>query len=286
MSGRISSERQGRDSLSERRRRSRRRILIASGVFSCVLLGALIYGVWQPSVRISNVVMYGTDQSLASIAKTGLQGSYFGVIPYDSTFFLYESGVRSHLMSAYSDIAAVSIFRNGLTGLSIRVDTRTPIARWCGTPLDATSSPRSNLGADCYFFDSSGFIFAPASTSTQTVNTFTVYAPLDSTRGESSGVNSVGPLRATIAQVEKLPVAFDFARQLGTFGSPVSSIVFHDDEVDEYLASGTRVTYVLGNEQHAFTALTSARANLNVSDGSLIYVDLRFDGKVYLKRKE
>jgi hypothetical protein len=222
--------------------------------------------------------MYGTDQSLASIAKTGLLGSYFGVIPHDSTFFLYESGVRSHLMSAYSDIAAISIFRNGVTGLSIRVDMRTPIARWCGTSLDATSSPRSNLGTDCYVFDASGFIFTSASTSTQTVNKFTVYAPLEGTTS--------GPLRTTIAQVEKLPAAFDLARQLGTFGSPVFSIVFRDDEVDMYLESNTRVTYVLGNEQHAFTALTSARANLNVSDGSLIYVDLRFDGKVYLKRKE
>jgi hypothetical protein len=222
--------------------------------------------------------MYGTDQSLAEVARGGLSGSYFGVIPHDSTFFLYESGVRSHLMSAYSDIAAVSIFRNGVTGLSIRVDMRTPIAHWCGISLDATSSPRSNLGTDCYVFDASGFIFAPASTSTQTVNTFTVYAPLERTTSE--------PLRATIAQVEKLPATFDFARQLGTFGSPVSSVVFRDDEVDEYLASGTRITYVLGNEQHAFTALTSARANLNLSDGSLLYVDLRFDGKVYLKRKE
>jgi hypothetical protein len=93
-------------------------------------------------------------------------------------------------------------------------------------------------------------------------------------------------MRATIAHAEKLSAAFDFARQLASLGSPVSSIVFRDDEVDEYLASGTRITYVLGYEQNAFTALKSARANLNLSDGSLLYVDLRFDGKVYLKRKE
>lgn len=277
MSGRISSERQGRDSLSGRRRRSRRRVLLVSTILSCVLLGALIYGVWRPSVRITNVVMYGTDQSLALVARAGLTGSYFGIIPHDSTFFLYESGIRSAILSQYPDIAAISIFRNGLTGLSIRVDTRAPVARWCGASFDATSSPRSNLGGECYVFDSSGFIFAPVSTSTETINAITVYAPLEG--------NIQEPLRATLAHTEKLSSAFDFARQLGTLGSAVTTIVFHDEEVDQYLYSGTRISYVLGDEQNAFTALHSARANFNLSDGSLLYVDLRFDGKVYLKRK-
>ncbi|MDO8566972.1 MAG: hypothetical protein Q7R58_02365, partial [bacterium] len=62
-------------------------------------------------------------------------------------------------------------------------------------------------------------------------------------------------------------------------------IVIHDGEVDNNLASGTRITYVLGREQDAFTALVSARENFNLADGSVDYVDLRFDGKVYLKKK-
>ena len=78
---------------------------------------------------------------------------------------------------------------------------------------------------------------------------------------------------------------FNFARQLDTLGSPVTKVVLRDDEVDDYLASGTRITYVLGHENIAFTALVSARGNMNLADGSLEYIDLRFDGKVYLKKK-
>jgi hypothetical protein len=44
--------------------------------------------------------------------------------------------------------------------------------------------------------------------------------------------------------------------------------------------------YVLGSEQEAFTALVSAKDSLSLSDGSVDYVDLRFSGKVYVKRKE
>jgi len=166
--------------------------------------------------------------------------------------------------------------------LSIKVDIRAPIARWCGSPDDAT---RSDLVADCYIFDSSGVIFAIAATTTETINSFTLYASLvDDTPGTMPAGRQA--LHTTIADAEKLPAVFNFARQLATFGSPVVSVVIRDGEVDDHLTSGTRITYVFGNEQNAFTALVSARENLNLADGSLDYVDLRFDGKVYLKKKQ
>jgi len=111
----------------------------------------------------------------------------------------------------------------------------------------------------------------------QPVNPFLVYTPL------AGGSETIG---STLPNADKLPAALDFARQLGTFGSPVSSVVFRDDEVDDILESGTRITYVLGNEQNAFTALVSARGYLKLADGSLEYVDLRFAGETYFKRKK
>lgn len=248
-----------------------------------------MYGLRQRAVRISQVEIFGSDASLSRYATGAMQGWYWGVIPRDSTFFFPEERIRTDILAAHRDIAAVSIFRNGFTGLSLKIDTRTPIARWCGL-ASTPAEPGSTHGSDeyCYIFDASGFIYAAAS-STQTVNAFAVYAPLQGDVPE--------PLEATIADAEKLPAVFDFARELATLGpprvgssqveagSPVTRIVIHDGEVDDYLASGTRVTYVLGHEQDAFTALVSARENLNLKDGSLQYVDLRFDGKVYLKRK-
>jgi hypothetical protein len=153
------------------------------------------------------------------------------------------------------------------------------VARWCGL------APTEGVDEYCYSFDVKGYIFAAATTTTQTVNPFSVYAPLDMTRGEPTVVSEVEPLRANIANTEKLPSTFDFARQLATLGSPVTRIIIRTDEVDDYLASGTRITYVLGNEQDAFAAIMSAHDNLNLADGSLEYVDLRFDGKMYVKKK-
>lgn len=201
-----------------------------------------------------------------------MDGRYLGVIPRDSVFFFPEGRIRADILASHNDIAAVSIVRKGFDGISIQADYRVPIAQWCGL------SPTSGVEEYCYVFDASGVIFSAVSTTTQTIHAFTLYAPLE---GEA-----LEPLRATIANADTIPTVFDFARQLTVFGSSVVSIGIHDGEVDTTLASGTRITYVLGREQEAFTALVSARENVNLADGSVVYADLRFDGKVYLKKRE
>lgn len=292
MSERVSSEGRGSDRLPTgrqgltKRQRIRRRFFIVFSIFFCIFVSASVYGLWQSQVRISRVVVYGADQSLAVFATESMQGSYFGIIPRDSTFFVMESDIRSRISAVHPDIAAISIFRNGLTGLSIKLDYRVPVARWCGAQSPsipasfnlATSSTKSKLAEDCYFFDANGFVYATSS-DVQPINSFAVYEPL----GRQTSTNVI--IGSILPNADNFPSAFNFARQLVTLGSSVSSIAFRGDEVDVYLKSGTRVTYVLGNEQNAYTALISGRSNLNFSDGSLDYVDLRFPGKMYLKRK-
>ncbi|MDP1689829.1 MAG: hypothetical protein Q8L52_01325 [bacterium] len=269
---RTSSVPHGSARLAERRRARRRRGIIAFAILLLLLLVAAMYGLRQSSVRISHVEVYGGDASLADYARNEMQGNYMGIIPRDSVFFFPASSIRADILAAHSDIAAVSISRTGLTSIAIKMNERVTIARWCGL-----SPSGEGVYEYCYLFDASGLIFAAAASTTQTINNFRVYASLEG--------DTLEPLLATIAHAEKLPAAFDFARQLDTLGSSVTQVVLRGDEVDDYLVSGTRVTYVLGHENNAFTALVSARENMNLADGSLNYVDLRFDGKVYLKHK-
>ncbi len=300
MWGRASSAARGNDRFTARRRLRRRRVFIALIFLSLLIIGGVLYVLQQNELRITRVQIFGADQSLSDIALAAMQGTYLGVIPRDSTFFFPASRIRTDIIALHPDIAAVSIFRSGLTGLSIRINDRAPIALWCGlTPTFIASTTEAHGSSEyCYVFDASGFIFAAQATSTDTINNFKLYAPLapletpaQARTGVSDTLSLTGrvgdiqePLRATIAHADQLPATFDLARQLATFGSPVVSIIVRGDEVDDMLGSGTRVTYVLGNEKNAFTALMSARQNMNLADGSIEYVDLRFDGKVYLKK--
>ena len=223
-------------------------------------------------MRISTITIYGADPSLAEVARGALQGSYAGIIPRDSIFFFPSRAVRSAILAVDPNILALSIFREGLTSISIKADERVAIGRWCGL------APTQGVEEYCYLFDANGLVYAAAASTTETVNPFTLYAPLVG--------NTLEPLHSTIIRAESLPATFDFARQLATFGSQVRSIIINGDEVNDYLVSGSRVTYVLGGEQAAFTALTSAKGSFTLADGSIDYIDLRFPGKVYLKRKE
>ena len=279
MSARLSSTEHGSERLAERRRTRRRRALIALGILFLILCAGIGYELRQSAMRISHVTVYGADQSLAGIATAAMQGTYLGIIPRDSTFFYPASRIRTGIIAEHPDIAAVALFRNGFTGLSIRVDERVPIARWCGSAFQTASSTGT-----CYFFDASGFVYATSSPevlrspqAVQPINSFIVYEP---PAGVSESIGS------TLPNAAKFPAAFDFARRLSTFGSPVARVVFRSDEVDDYVTSGARITYVLGNEQNAFTALVSARNDFSLADGSVEYIDLRFDGKIYVKKAE
>ncbi len=284
MSGRVSSV--SRNSpptrsvggLAARRHLRRQRILLAVAILVFLFFCAAIYGLWQPDVRISVVEVQGTDVPLATIAKESMRGSYFGIIPRDSIFFFSATRIRADISTAYPDIVAVSIFRNGFSSISITANNRVPIARWCGAPPDIVEvSSLVSSASDCYFFDANGFIYTATST-IQPLNAFTVYESLAASEGERIG--------SILPHAEKFPAAFDFARQLTTLGSPISLIILRNDEVDYYFESGVRVTYLLGDEQNAFTALISAKAQINLSDPTLKYIDVRFPGKIYLKRIE
>jgi hypothetical protein len=272
MSARASSGSRNTERLAARRRARRRRALVVLVILILVLIGAALYGLRQSAVRVSHIAVFGADPSLATYATDAMQGFYFGIIPRDSIFFLPEGQIRSDILAANSDIAAVSIFRSSLNSISINVDMRTGVARWCGT------APTPNVPASCYLFDPNGVIYAPFASTTETLNPFMLYAPLAG--------STTQPLGATIADAADLPSTFDFARQLATLGSAVTAVDIHDGQVDDYLASGTRISYVLGDEQNAYTALVSAQTDFSLTDGSVEYVDLRFDGKVYLKKKE
>jgi hypothetical protein len=203
-----------------------------------------------------------------------MRGTYLGIIPRDSTFFFPADRIHTDITKVHPDIATVSFFRSGLSGLSIKIDYRIPIARW-----SAVSEMGTSTEAEYYYFDASGFIYATTSDA-ELINSFIIYEPL----GDKPVPGGI--IGSTLPKAEKFPSVFDLAREVATFGAPVTSIHFHDDEVDMYVASSTRITYVLGNEEHTLTALASARANFDLTNNSIEYIDARFPGKVYVKKKK
>ena len=280
MSARASSADRNAGRLAERRRLRRKRLRIALGLFALLVVVLTIVGLNQRAVRVARIDVYGTSVSLEPLIREALQGSYGFIIPRDSILFLPKQAIRNRILHAYPSIAAVSIFRSGLTSISVRVTDRTAVARWCGASYvpQTVGTTSEALGPnDCFYFDTNGFVYG-TSTEATPLNDFRLYEPFPDFVVTEPGKHA-------LPNTSTLPDVFKMARELQPLGARISAIHIHDSQVDLYAENGTRIMYVLGKEAAALSAINSSRDSVSLADGSLEYVDVRFDGKLYLKRK-
>ena len=267
--------------LRQRRREERNRVVWIWVVLIVIVVGGVIYGLWRPEVRIATVT---AEDSLKVIAEEQLEGTYAHILPRDSIFFYPERDIREAVLEARPEVSAVSVSRSGLTSLSLSAVERSVAFWWCGTPESATAAIDT-----CYEADAEGLIFRPAlvyenASSTPSGSTLRIYANLlDATNTPAY------PLRARMESLESIPDALRFVKAMKALGVSPVSIAIRWDEADLFIPSsgrGTRITYVLGREEAAAALATSVFPTLNLVDGSIEYVDLRFSGKAYVKRRE
>ncbi len=267
--------------LRDRRREEMVRTLtiLVAGVL--LAAGVVVYLLWRPEVRISQVTASGAGDAevLSSIASAELKGTYGGVFPRDSFFFYPERAIRASILKRYPAISAVSVSRTGFDAIAVKASGRVSAFWWCGTPAQLSAAE-----GGCYEADVEGLVFSSAVETEETASstpsdTLRVYAELDA----ASSTDSY-PLRARVLGADSLPDILRFARAVKTLGVPVASVAIRGDEADLFVPPSTRITYVVGHESEAAKSAEAAFRTLNLVDGSLVYVDLRFPGKVYLKR--
>lgn len=269
-------------SLKQRRSTTRNIALALTMLVVVAGVGGIVYLLWQPSVRVANVSADGEHASgIAMLTRQTLTATYFGIIPRNSIFVYPEREIRKVLLDAYPDISSLSISRSGFNSLSIKTNARVTAFWWCGTP-----SVEAPVDSTCYESDAEGFIFAPVeegavlATSTA-LSTLRIYGELAAASSSASY-----PLRAHMQHVESIPNALRFVHAMNNLNIPIVSLSIHNDEADVITPAGTRIIYVLGHEEDATELARATFSTLNLIDGSIQYVDLRFPAKVYVKRRD
>lgn len=259
--------------------RSRRTGLIFFVI--ALIIGAFIYGLWRPEVRISEV--HGANipdaDGAAALVKKTIAGSYFMVLPRDSIFFYPEKEVRAALIAEYPSLSTVSITRDSFSSLHLKGTGRQTAFYWCGESADSFSVS----SASCYEADADGLVFARAEAlapdATSSSPMLRIYAPLE-------GGGTTYPLKGKVTGAGSLANLLKFITAVKKLGVPVLSTSLQGDEAELFVTPQTRIKYVLGNEEEAARNAQAAFPTLNLLDGSIEYVDLRFSGKIYLKRYE
>lgn len=263
-----------RKSLRERREaeQGRNQLLVLFGIV--VVCASVLYLFWRPEVRIAEIHADTREDptEVSALVEDTLDGRTQYVLPKDSIFFFPEEEVEQALLTAYPRIKEVQISRDGFTAISVETLNRESAFVWCGTPEDTLTS--------CFETDDTGVIFKEyfqVGSSTQLL----VHAYID-----TASTTDSYPLRARVIGYEHLPAVLTFIQTIEALGTPIPEASIRGDEIDLFAESGTRITYVLGNEERAQKDARASLPSLNLMDGSISYVDLRFPGKVYVKRTE
>lgn len=257
--------------LKKQRKEKRTALMISALVLGVILLAATFYVLWLPALRMHEVYTDGPHaDDVRSIALGTLQGTHLFIVPRNSLFFIPESDIRKQVLEMFPDIEAVSISAQGLNTLTLTSAGRAEAFLWCG------SAPELSDG-NCYETNAEGLVFAHAPDTASSTTALKVYAPIVGQRGDT-------PLRAHVSYASRIPDALKFVKAMQQLNAGVTSLAIRDDEADLYTAGGTRITYVLGREEQAATTAASIFPQLNLNNGSIQYVDLRFEGKGYFKR--
>ncbi|MDB5190154.1 MAG: hypothetical protein JWN49_480 [Parcubacteria group bacterium] len=267
-------------SLKQRRKKKRQTARYVFLFIVLVIIAGAFYALWQPFDRIQTVQVQGPDSDIAhQIALTTLGGTYWHLVPRNSTFFFPSAKIRAAVLDANPDLSAVSFSRTSFSSLEIRTTARASVFIWCGTTIDTPYSDGS-----CFDADIEGLLFKIADpsevgTASSTTNRIRVFSGLDREIDSNQS-----PVRAHVAYSSAIPEALKFVTAVQQLGVPVSALALRGDEADLWVQGPTRITYVLGHEKDAAELAASSLPNLALTNGSIQYVDLRFPGKVYIKK--
>ncbi|MDB5237499.1 MAG: hypothetical protein JWL88_601 [Parcubacteria group bacterium] len=268
--------------LKEQRKKQRRLFWIVAFLILAGIIAGAAYVLWLPAVRVNAIDTQGPDgEGVKQVSENAIRGTYWYGIPRNSIFMLPEMQMRAQILKQFPDIEAVSIKPASLHSITIVAVPRAAAFIWCGPSVDAIPADGT-----CFNADAAGLIFSPYDpNSPDASSTLRIFAPLD--HDIAAGASSIG---AHVVASNRIPDALRLVKALRAINAPVSALSIQGDEGDIYLQGPTKVLYVLGHEEQAAELAASSFPKLNLTDGSIDYIDLRFvttpgqPGKVYVKR--
>jgi len=263
-----------KEPLKVRRQKQRRTLNVVLGILVLLLIAATAYGIWRPEVRIQTIEVEGPGALDAKqVAMKTVWGTYWYVFPRNSIFFYPESEIRTELQNTFPDVAAVSISRSSFSSLHISMVPRISAFIWCGERIEAPSE-----NGICFDTDAEGLVFKMTEQGAVASSTLKIFAPLQ-------GDTSETPLRSRVVGAQHIPDALRLVKAIRSLGVSIVEVSIRADEGDLWTPNGTRITYVLGHEESAAVLASSAFPALDFDKGDLQYIDLRFEKKVYVKRR-
>jgi cell division septal protein FtsQ len=266
-------------------RKRQKRIFYAKVYLGSFLLVALLVGLVflsrNQKIQIEKVNIYGnsaiTTEEIMQLVDSELTGKYLFVIPKHNIFLYPKSRIERSISRNFLRISDVEIKIDNLKEITITVVEREGKYLWCSPPTDEG-------GEKCYFADETGYMFDEAPYFSG--NTYFKF-----TGGFAEAEEKLGQF---ILLKDEFLRLIKFYEGTSEAISPIKLTALEIGNNGDYKFSmeGTEGKIIFKKEndfEKILENLNSAvsgdplKTDLAEKLKSLLYVDLRFDNKVYFK---
>lgn len=267
----------------------KRKIIISSFVVLLIFTGLVFLSNWE-EINIQNIQISGNKviltDDIKKIVLNNLQGKYFYIIPKSNGLLYPKKRILDQINANHKRIKEINIDTHDFKTLQITLTENTAKYTWCGeSPVLITEE----ILQKCYFMNDEGYVFdiAPFFSG----NVYLKFYGIIKTTNESpigyyftpKNFNNLIKLHDALTSMNLDPEYY-YVKENG------------DTEIHLYMNTGMidgPVIYYKTNEDidHVIENLKSSlsvdplKSRIENEYSALLYIDLRFDNKVYYKFK-
>ncbi|MBI5469919.1 FtsQ-type POTRA domain-containing protein [Candidatus Kaiserbacteria bacterium] len=259
-------------------RAKKRKIRVVIAVFVLTVIGISVYGIswasYLPQYNVQRVDVVGTQAVASGVMRayveTLLQKDSYPLLSPRNIFLFSPRTIEQDIMRYFPRIKSAKVSRASLlsTGIQVDIQERQPFALWCESE------------SNCFLLDDAGFVFAQATSSSQTSSHYVFLGDMP------EDASSTSPIAHSYASAH-FQGLLALLRYLGQAGfSPQGAHIVDDRDFTVPLAEGFYIRASFGEDASAVAKnlkLVLTSDALQGKESELEYVDLRFGNRVYYK---
>lgn len=289
-------------------KKSSLKTIIFAGLFFCLLTGLVYFFIFSGVFRIDRIEVRGTEKipvsGIEKIVKNSLEGKRWQIIPQNSLILLSTEKIQKDILDNFAEIDSANFFKKLSGLLVIEIKERENVGIWCQLKdamageeggskrgnIIVTSSPITIDESDgfekreinnCFYIDKKGIIYrqAPLVSGSFVLNIY----------DRKNGPVNIKDQVVSPDIIEFILLAKEGLKQIENevgFSMAASDFeIVSWQDVRARISSGWQIyfnpTYSIESQLKALEIVLGKEIKKQV--GSLEYIDLRIEGRVYYK---
>ena len=230
------------------------------------------------NVKGNNVL---TKEEITKVVEGQLNGRYFYLFNKRNGFIFPSKKIKEALQNSFERIEAIDVHEDNVKTLTVSVKERAGVYLLCDPHVEGVDDK------PCFYVDAAGLVFSQAPFFSGNVY-FRFYD------GRSGATHEVGKKFMDTAEFVRLT---DFIYYLGKLGIKVDGINLKDKDEDEFILASPndetappKILFMkdsdykkIAGDMTAAIATEPLKSLYKNSFDKLLYLDLRFENKVYYK---